>query len=158
MSLKIINANIKRVATNAAKLNTLVQTTAILCIQHAQDHGDANPAMRLIAALPKTVRRNALSKWFGTYSPINATVEKCSLRKPDSKAFNAFNLEGARANNWYEMPELDKEEIFLTAEDFDDNVVSLTKRMQKKLDDNKVLAADIPAFTQKLAALKAFAA
>lgn len=161
MSLALINKNIKRISSVSTKLNTLIHVTAVMCVQHASEHGDANPAMRLVEAMPKTIRRTALIKWFGMYSPIaidsNKGAFSCHLRKPESKAFNNFNLDGANANPWYEMRELDKEEIFLTAEDFDDKIVSLAKSMEKRLTDGKVLEGDRPAFATKLANLKALA-
>lgn len=162
MSLALINKNIKRIGSVSTKLNTLIHVTAVMCVQHASEHGDANPAMRLVEAMPKTIRRTALIKWFATYSPIAIDTAKgtfsCHLRKPESKAFNNFNLDGANANPWYDMKELEREEIFLTAEDFDDKVVSLAKSMRKRLEAGKVLEGDRPVFEAKLAALEALAA
>ena len=158
MELKKINANIARVRANSAKLNELIQSTAVGCIEHAMAHGDAEPAKNLVAAMPKSIRRAALVNWFTAYSPINITSNKgelkCSLRKNDAKAYTPFNVDGARANNWYEMPELDKEDIPTSLADLNDGVINLVKRMEKRLADNKVVEGDRAQFEAKLALLK----
>lgn len=158
MSLAVINANIKKVAKSSTALNLLIQETAVLCIQHAADHGDANPALRLCQAMPKTLRRTALAKWFTLYSPISVDITngKCRLTKPESKAFKPFDVDGANANPWFDMPELEREEVFLTIEDFDDKVVSLLGRMKKAVNDGKVVEADRENFTAKINAMEGF--
>lgn len=167
MSLVQINTNIKRVARNGAAFNTLVQDTAVLCIEHAMREGDANPAKRLVAAMPKSMRRGVLVRWFEKYSPIAISVDKdakdgtnlsCRLHKPEARAFNNFNLDGARANNWFEMPEMEKEDLPTTLEDIEDRLGNVISFMERRLKDNKVLEADVPVFKTRLAAIKALAA
>jgi hypothetical protein len=161
MTLAVINANIKRVAKNSAALNQLIQDTAVLVIQHVEEHRDANPAMRLVAAIPNTMRRGALVRWFETYSPIAISKKgadlTCRLHKEDSKAYNPFNVDGARANNWFDAQELQNEDIPMTLDDLEDGFERLIKRMEKKLDDGKVLEADRGAFVARLEAFKALA-
>jgi len=159
MELKAINKNIGRIRTRAANLNVLIQETAVGCIAHAMAHGDAEPAKNLVAALPKSVRRAALVNWFTAYSPISITKAKdglkCSLRKHDSKAYNPFNLDGANANNWFEMPELEKDDVPTSVADFDSSVISLVKRMEKKLADGKVVEGDREEFQRRIDRVKA---
>lgn len=160
MNLREINAGIKRVQRSSAALNTLIQSIAVGCIIHAQATGDCTPALRLVQAMPKSHRRGLLVTYFSRYSPIgmNVTSNKCGLHKVGSKAYNAFNVDGARANNWYESPEAAKEDLPDTTLETARNVVYGTiKRLQKRLDDGDVVEADAPAITALIAGLTAVA-
>ncbi len=130
----------------------------MLCIEHAVETGDANPAMRLVGAVQPRLQR-PLVLWFETYSRINVSKTSkglsCNLSR---KVERVDNLDGARANPWHETEAAQKDDLPITAEDLDDSVIRLVDRMQKKLDDGKVLEADTNAFTAKLAAIKALAA
>lgn len=160
MELKAINAGIKRVAASYGKINAFVQTIAVACIAHAQAHGDCTPALRLVQAMPKSARRGLLINWFGQYSPIgmNVNTGKVGLHRPDAKAYNAFNLDGAKANNWYEGAEADKENLpDTTVEDVRKGLLSLASRFQKRLDDGTVAANDRDAVTRNVLAIKELA-
>lgn len=155
MTLKQINANIKSVATKTGALNVLIQDTAVATIAHAVEHQDANPAMRLVAAVAPRLRA-PLVAWFETYSKINITKGadglKCSISKAEGRS---DNLDGARANVWYETEKAKADDLPMTIEDVDAKIISLAKTLQKRLDDGKVLEADRAAFVEKIAAIKA---
>jgi hypothetical protein len=54
-----------------AKLDTDVHSAAMACLYHADKHGDITLMARLVLALPKSARRNALGQWaiaFGKFA------------------------------------------------------------------------------------------
>lgn len=116
-----INKLIKAVKVSADKYNTLVQDAIVAIVIHANTFRDCTGAARLIEAMPRSNRRQLVVDHFSQYSPINVQRDKdgnfkASLRKPyfdkeetkPNKAYNDFNIDGVRANKWYERPEAER--------------------------------------------------
>jgi hypothetical protein len=158
MDLKKINSNIKLIAGNYAKVNALVQTTAVAIIEHSMQHGDCTPALRLVQAMPKSARRGLLINWFAKYSPIGMNVNsgKVGLHRPEAKLYRPYDLEGAKANNWFEGAEANNENLpDTTLEEANKMIFAVAKKLQKKLDDGSVPATDRQAVEARIAALTA---
>lgn len=156
MTLAIINRNIRTIKTAGAALNQRIQDTAVLCIAHAVETGDANPAMRLVSAVSPRLR-NPLVLWFKTYSRINIAKKgdtlTCNLSKAEDRS---DNLDGARANPWFDTAAAQKDDLPVDVMDFGKKVVSLIKFFEKKIDEGKV-AGDVEVLRAKVAAIKAAA-
>lgn len=107
-----VNSAIKAVAKSAGAYNAAVQTAILAVIRHSQAYDDCTGAGRLLAAMPRSNRRSLVIAHFAQFSPINVRKDgdefKASLRKQGDKAYNAYNVEGAAALNWWERPEADK--------------------------------------------------
>lgn len=167
-SSKAINKSIGQIKTAFGKINTLVQNTIVQVITHASLYGDCTGAARLLDAMPKSSRRNLVQIHFQKYSPIAVHLDKktgkmkAHLRTEDSKAYNKFNIDAARANNWYESAEAEKEPEVLTLEDFKTQAERFIARMKKLAADTEHVAkADrktVKATVDKLSSdlLKAF--
>jgi len=157
MDLKKINANIKLIAGNYAKVNKLVQDTAVGILVHAKDTGDCTAALRLVQAMPKSARRGLLINWFGKYSPIgmNVNAGKVGFHKPGGKLYNPFDIDAARMNNWFEGAEADKENLpDTTLEEANKMIFAVAAKLQKKLDNGDVAENDRVAVAARIAALK----
>lgn len=111
-SSRAVNAAIKAVKTSADKYNKLVQEAIVLIIGHSKDFSDCTGAERLLNAMPRSNRRSLAIAHFEQYSPINVRKDgdafKASLRKPDDKRYNNYDLDGVKVNNWFERPEAEK--------------------------------------------------
>lgn len=143
MSLKKIDANIKTVTTNAAKLNTLIHETGVMVLEHAKEHGDCTRALSLVKAMPASMRRTMLVLWFETYSPIRVkfTADKVGILKADAKNFTDWDIEGAKATPFFELAEQNPEKSY----DFEalvKMVQGLAKQIEKKVEEGKVPDAD----------------
>lgn len=116
-----INKLIRNIKTTANKYNTLVQDAIVAIVIHANDYGDCTGAARLLDAMPRSNRRQLVVDHFAQYSPINVSRDKdgtfkASLRKPfhdkeetkPNKNYNAFYIDGVRANNWWQRPEAER--------------------------------------------------
>lgn len=159
-SSKAINGNITKIKAAFGKINTLVQQTIVQVITHASLYGDCTGAARLLDAMPKSSRRNLVQLHFQKYSPIAVHLDKktgkmkAHLRTEDSKQYNAFNVDAARANNWYESVEAEKEPDVLTIEDFKTQAERFIARMKKMAEDEKHVAkADRKAVKETVAKL-----
>lgn len=120
-SSRKVNGLIQQVKTSANRYNGLVQAAIVAIIVHAKDYGDCTGAARLLEAMPRSNRRSLAIAHFTQFSPIAVQKGKdkkfsAHFRKPEAKDYNAFNIDGVRANNWWERPESEKLEDVVTFE------------------------------------------
>jgi hypothetical protein len=144
MTLKKIDGNIKRVVTNGQKLNVLIHETAVLIANHAKEHGDCTRALTLVKAMPASMRRTMLIKWFDTFTPIRVLLaaDKVGILKDTAKTFVPFDVEAGDAKPFYELAEETPEKEY----SFDKLVAmveQLGKAIEKKVEAGKVPANDV---------------
>lgn len=107
--LKAIDGMIKGVAKGYAGVQNLTQEAAVAIVIHAKDFGDCSRAKALARAVPAR-ERNSLIGWFSKYSPIGikmgqvAKDDQVRFIKPESKNYNDFDVDGAKANMWWDDP------------------------------------------------------
>lgn len=163
MNLKQIDAAIKGIAARYSSTRKKVQEVAVAIIAHAEGEGrgDCTRAVRLVRAVAGTSERNKLIGWFALYSPIGITLgktakdDKCRLKKPDSKGYNNYNLDGARANMWYDDPaKTDNVKPLSTLDEFSADIFKIIENRIKSIDD-KVAPEDRPSALRLLNALRA---
>jgi hypothetical protein len=136
-----INKLIKAVKTYGDKYNATVQQAIVAVIIHANDYGDCTGAARLVDAMPRSNRRQLVIDHFGDYSPISVSKDKqtglfkATLRKPESKAFNAFNIDGVKANNWFERPEAERIPDVVTFSSIREKMLAQFESLLKKAED-----------------------
>lgn len=140
-SSRAINSKIKSVRTTAAKYNNLVQEAIVLIIQHAQSYGDCTGAGRLVDAMPRSNRRQLVIDHFKDYSPIKVAKDKnglfaSTLRKPEANDYNDFNLDGVKANNWFERPEAATIPDVITFMSMRDGLNKFLEGMEKKAEQS----------------------
>ena len=155
MNIKELSSKIKLIRTNGAKLDALIQTVALGCIEHAAEHGDVRPANQLWDAMPNGSRRNALGMYLVEYGAIrvNTGKDKEQARFKYKKDFET-DLAAARAVMWYSFkPEKDlAEEFNLTGK-----LQSLLKAYNKAVSDGQAIKAspdEIQVLTSLAAALR----
>lgn len=158
-SNKAINAKIAKVRTNSAALNTLIHETGLMVLAHAAAYNDVTGAARLVDAMPKSHRRGLVMTWFERYSPIivenKAGAMKAHLAKEGSTKHKRYDIDGATANPFYAMPEVDNEPDMFTIEDANEAIERIVKRIEKQLKEGNVAEADVANVTARVAALKA---
>lgn len=102
---KLVNAAMKAIGGYQQS----VQTAAVAIIEHANSFGDCSKAKVLARAVPAR-ERNMLIGYFALYSPIGVQIgktvadDKCRFIRAESKRYNDFNIDGAKANNWFDDP------------------------------------------------------
>lgn len=135
-----INSTIKSIRTTGKKLNELIQTGIVQVIMHANTFGDCTGAARLVDAIPQTARRNEVINHIADFSPIRITKDnktglmKASFRKPEDENYKPFNVDGVKANPWYERKSVTEREpgmpySFGTAEK---DIRNLADKLQSK--------------------------
>jgi hypothetical protein len=154
LTLKQIDQRLKTLRTSGYNtVNQTVQEVAVSIINHANDYGDASRAPKLARCVPLQMRP-LLVAFFENCSPINVTMgktvkdDKVSLRKEPStdsgktSKYHPFDIEKAKANNWWENPfKVETEEKpLLTLGDYYTKFENAFKRMvnETKVDTEKV--------------------
>ena len=113
ISEKISSDNVTKLVKSAVKAYGTargnVQAAAIAIIEHAQAYGDCSQAKVLARGVPVR-ERNSLIGYFAMFSPIGikmgatAKDDACRFIRPESNLYNTFNLDGAKAHNWFDDP------------------------------------------------------
>ena len=152
MNIKTSSANInkliKAVRVSADKYNNIVQEAIVAIVIHANDYRDCTGAARLLEAMPRSNRRQLVVDHFAQYSPINVMRDKdgnfkASLRKPfhdkeetkPNKAYNPFNIDGVRANKWFERPEAERLPDVISYDSIRSGILKMLESNLKKADE-----------------------
>lgn len=159
---KGLDAGIAWVRATGTKFDEYVHLIACGIIAHAKETGDCSRMLKLVEAMPKSGRRSALIRWTTAFSPIAVTFHpdvkkrRVGLRKPGMKNFNDYNLDGARANPYYEWDKSEENALaaLLGLGDLNENVIRLADRFEKNVTDGKVKAEDADAVIAKVRALR----
>lgn len=147
MSLKIIDRNLNVIGKSADKLNALIHETAMMILNHANEHGDCTRALTLHNKMPASMRRTMLKLWFETNSPIrfqtkDGLATKVGMLKPEAKGFVPFNPVTADATPFFAMAEANPEKQPIDFDKALKMIESLAKRLAKDVDEGKVADGD----------------
>lgn len=154
-----IDAGIAWIRSTGSKFDATAHQVAVAIMRHAKDSGDCSRALKLVQAMPKSGRRSALINWFSAFSPINVTMAKeakdckVGLRKADAKLYVPFNVDGADANPFYEYEKEPGVDVDFTAEELNELILKLVKRVATKVKDGKIAANDKERIEAKLTVL-----
>ena len=138
-----INKAIDSIATRGKKLDRDIQVAALSAMQHHAVHGDVTLINRLVEAMPKGSRVNALRAFIETFGACRYDAE--------SKAFvhakgGAFRLDDAMQILWNEFkPEPAYQPITDPFKRFDQLVSQFERDMKEMGDQSKVTPEMIAA-------------
>jgi hypothetical protein len=135
-----IDKAIKSITASGAKLDKLIQDTAVNVAEHYAQHKDTGLVNRLFLAMPKGSRRNALADWLLKFVAVGVNTGATKKEQPfihdREKATDA--LGGAKVM-WYDLkPEKAVDEVFDVATAFK----AILRRIEKS---TKVEHFDRPA-------------
>ena len=170
VGLAAIDRNIKAVTGVMDNLNDRVQDIAVAIVEHAagDGNGDVSRALTLCQAIAKrrTLQVNFLIGWFRYFGNCNINLNandgagRVSLIKRDATGYRGFDVDGARANNWYDAFKADGERSNwyagpapqeykpLTIGDLAMRMQNFSKNTTKLLDATKeVNGKEVPAVT-----------
>lgn len=100
-----IEKAIASVANRGAKLDADIHLAAVSIMHHFAAHNDITLANRLIDAMPKSGRKNALILWFTTYGKFVVNTDK-ETKKIHHLVYNregANDLVGAESNPFWNI-------------------------------------------------------
>lgn len=130
LTVKQCNAAISNIKMNGKALDGAIQDVGLSVMQHCATNGEASLAIKLLNALPRGARRNALIQWFILYAPIVVEQDK-DKAKTHPLAFNrdgTLDVAGAAAKPWWTCrPEKSPAEEF----DFEASLERLLDRARK---------------------------
>ena len=139
-AISYIETTIGHITTLGKKLDDMIQTAAVLAINHLELHGDPGMMNKLIAGMPKGSRVVALNDWFDrfaradydednktwSYNRHKVTLLEDGMKKhwtacKPEQPFHAFDLQAAFAK-------------LLTSAERAGNEKDATKKAQHKID------------------------
>lgn len=125
--------SIKSIATRGAKLDADIHLTAVSVLSHFAQHGDTTLINRLVIAMPKSGRKNALVAWALHHGQLAQNDDKKTREaQPLVKAKDekAFDLEAASATPFWTFKATEGVPVF----SFETYTASLQKSLKAAID------------------------
>lgn len=162
-----IDKAITSIAKAGAKLDALIQQTAVSALAHLDQHGDITLVNRLQVSMPKGSRSNALTAFLLACGKIKVRAVPAGASKAAKEALKAspfeFDREGktdiekALANPWFEFKKPKDISVEFGAAQLKADILKLVLKVDKALVDSASgLAANDP-LVQQLKALSKLA-
>lgn len=133
-SISEIDKAIKSITTSGAKLDALIQTTAVHVAEHYAAHKDTGLVNRLFLAMPKGSRRNALADWLLKFVSVAVNTDaKTKKEQPfiHNKEGKTDAVAGALVM-WYDLKaEKAVDEVF--------DVATMVRSMLKRIERASVV-------------------
>lgn len=115
LNVKQTNAAIATLKITGKALDQGIQEVGLSVLYHVGENREVSLAIKLLNAMPKGGRRNALVEWFILFGMIAVNTDKATA-KERPLVFDrdrTTNLEGAAAKPWYTCrPERPAAEVF----------------------------------------------
>lgn len=126
-------ASIKR---RGATMDKDIHSCAVACLIHARDHGDVTLLSKLVAAMPRSGRREALIFWARYYGILRfeKKSEAFKIDKKRKEAGEGFDVEGATKTPFYDLTPEKNPAPF----DLDRTISSFAKRLKKAKAEGKL--------------------
>lgn len=93
------------IKNRGAKLDNDIHSAAVACLWHTEKHGDYTLMNRLLMAMPKSTRRNALAQWAIAFGKVMENTDKNAVAT-SPLVFNKngkTDLEGAQAKPFWDF-------------------------------------------------------
>lgn len=129
-STELISKAITSIATRGKKLDNDIWIAGCSCINHLELHGDVTLLNRLVAAMPKGSRVNALREWIESFAKVRYNTETKEFDYDKSKV---NLLDDAMATSWVEF----KPEPAYQAMDFDVELAKVIKKALSRVKSDK---------------------
>ena len=94
LTLKEINKKILSIGKSGKTLDDNIHLVGVSILNHASEHGDFSAMNRLVSAMPKSARTQALIKWVVDHSPLYHDV-KTNLFIKSKNNKTEYNVEQA---------------------------------------------------------------
>ena len=138
-----IKAAIDSIERRGKKYDHDVQIAALSAMQHHAEHGDVTLVNRLVDAMPKGSRVNALREFIETFGAVRFDAESKKFLHTKGKE---FRLDAAMKIMWHEFkPEQAYQPITDPFKRFDQLVTQFERDMKEMGDDSKVTPEMIAA-------------
>lgn len=103
MEMKQFDKTLKTIQATGAKMDTMLHECAMFALEHINKHGNNGPVNRLLGAINKSTRKEALYVWFNDFG-------KCKRNKDNTLEYKDKSL-------YLEGEKVDVEEIMIAADE-----------------------------------------
>ena len=158
MDIKQINKKIGEIKRSGKALTDKIVLVEIAAMTHCKEHNDSGALSRLVHAMPKSGRREALLVHIVDHMPLTWDKDK-EVFKSSKKRKGTWNIEGATSVPFYEYTKettskLDLDKLIVPAS----LIEAAQKRVKKAVEDGVEMSGDMKAYIQRLEVLKSIAA
>jgi len=150
---KDLNKAIASIGNRSQKLDADIHQAAVSVVWHSATHNDPDVAKRLLAALGKTMRKQAMLAWLCNYGAFstNEAGELVYVKERAAQAVSEANIEAATAEPFWDFAPEPKYVQF----DLEKAIAALLKKAESALAKTEQDSALVQP--DKLAALRALA-
>ena len=158
-----INTLINRIVRSQETNNVRIHNCMVLIAEHASITYDCDGFRRLMNKLPAGIARNAslLIQTMTKYTPIltdkAGTGFSCRLAKPGSTAFKEYNIEGLKANPWYDLEGAKADPVLMDCDGIASKLLKLADSIDGKVKRSDHKEGEGPALTMMARNIRAFA-
>lgn len=127
---KQVLSAIQNIAITGKGLDAAIQSVGLDVIQHVEQNGEVSLAIKLLRALPKGSRSNALADWFQKFSKVAVNTDKATA-KQFPLVFNKagkLDVEGATKLQWFQCK---PEKAMVDEFDFNAKLLALLNQASK---------------------------
>lgn len=161
ITLKAIDERVGTIRTMGREFNSYIHETAMMVFRHAaptavsedcQGSGDCTRALKIVRAMPASMRRTMLIEWFRVYTPIRIKLsdngDKCEFDPKYKKLTPTekpswWKIEEAAETAFYDIAEQTPEDArILDLPALIEMARRLGKTIAKRVDEGKVLPED----------------
>lgn len=93
-----LDSLIKSIKLRGAKLDKAIHQACVSALSHAEQHGDSTYCTRVVDAISKGGRRNAVASWFQTFGTLVWNNAEKKFQKGGERAYDV--QEGMRTPFW----------------------------------------------------------
>lgn len=143
-TLADINKAIDSITKSGAKLDALIQSTAVSVLEHFAEHKDTGLVNRLYLAMPKGSRSTALASWLLAYCAVTPNTDAATKKEQPFRFAKDKQTrpEAGAEDMWYtHKPEKAVDEVF----DLQKAMRSLLSKASKAKTLNHGSAAELAA-------------
>jgi hypothetical protein len=156
MDIKQINRKIGEIKRSGKALTDKIVLVELAAMAHCKQHNDSGALSRLVHAMPKSGRREALLIHIVDHAPLSWDKDKEVFK---SRRKGTWNIEDATSVPFYEYTKettskLDLDKLIVPTS----LIEAAQKRVEKAVEEGVEMTGDMEAYTQRLEVLKSIAA
>jgi hypothetical protein len=156
MDIKQINKKIGEIKRSGKALTDKIVLVELAAMAHCEQHNDSGALSRLVHAMPKSGRREALLIHIVDHAPLSWDKDKEVFK---SRRKGTWNIEDATSVPFYEYTKettskLDLDKLIVPTS----LIEAAQKRVEKAVEEGVEMTGDMEAYIQRLEVLKSIAA
>ena len=156
MDIKQINKKIGEIKRSGKALTDKIVLVELAAMTHCKEHNDSGALSRLVHAMPKSGRREALLVHIVDHAPLSWDKEKEVFK---ARKKGVWNIEDATSVPFYEYTKENTSKLDLDKLIVPSSLIEAAqKRLEKAIENGAEVTGDMEAYIKRLEVLQSIAA